>query len=273
MAKVKSVKRPGKISMVLSDQHIPFMDDYASDLTLEVAKVIQPDQLIFNGDLVDFWQISTHCNNPMQRITTISEDAYRVFCYLRDWHNLCPNAELIVLGGNHEHRLRIWREKHKELADFNALEDVEFFKFDLAGVDKYIPYMPEDWQSTTNTDHDFWIIKNKLMVMHGYRFSEAAGYVCNHMLKDCGCAGISSHNHKIGMSNRRLKLDPLAAWWEIGCLAKLNPTYKVHANWQLGFGIVSIWPNGSTYDVYPVRILPDYRCEVLGTKFTRKGPL
>jgi len=50
--------------IVLSDVHLPFHAPNAVELAIQVIKVWQPDRVIFNGDIMDFYAVSTHDKNP-----------------------------------------------------------------------------------------------------------------------------------------------------------------------------------------------------------------
>ena len=57
-------KQQEHLAMFLVDQHIPYIAPYMDELMVSVAKTLQPDELIFGVDLVDFWQVYKFNNNP-----------------------------------------------------------------------------------------------------------------------------------------------------------------------------------------------------------------
>jgi len=276
--KRKNKREKDRVSLYIADHHIPFIDRRADELVIKVIETLLPDELILGGDVVDFWQISKFNNNPLARVKldgprTIQDDANDVYDYLVKVRNIIgKSAQLVFLEGNHEERLRAWVDRYPEISGVKALEPEELFKISKVGVDKYITYKPRDWYGASTPEEDHWIIPNKLIAVHGYRYSVNAGYVCNHMIRDYGCSGISSHNHKSGSSSRQLKREQVA-WWEVGCLCKIYPNYRKHANWQQGFGVVYSNPKDpDDFDVSNIRITPNYTCRVNGIKFTRRGP-
>lgn len=272
-------RRGEKVVIYIADQHIPYMDMRANELVRQVIKVLDPDELILGGDVVDFWQISKFCNNPLQRAYydsphNIQDDVDEVYSYLKDLRSLIrKNAQLIFLEGNHEDRLRIWTEKHPELTGLRAITPEEAFRIAEAGVTKYVPYRPRGWSSSPPEDEEHWVVPRKLVALHGHKYSANAGYVCNSMITEYGCSGLSSHNHKIGLSARQLRREQVC-WWEVGCLCKIYPQYRQHANWQQGFAVVYVETTPPyNFFVENVQISPSYTCRVNGIKFNERGAL
>ena len=57
----------------VSDHHIPYQDNKVINGTIELAKDLQPDKIIFGGDIVDFYQVSSFDKNP-ERAFTFQKD-------------------------------------------------------------------------------------------------------------------------------------------------------------------------------------------------------
>lgn len=269
MSKKNNVTR----TIVIGDQHIPYLDTYAEELVRKVASEIGVTNLIVAGDLVDWMQMSHFAKNPFVRLNSTQEDADMAHNYLAGWRKIIgPKGKLIYISGNHEHRFETWRKLHPEMAHIKGLDISSVMDLKGAGVDQFISYCPSEWNSATETPAIYWI--NDFAVIHGVRYSIIAGNVCNMYLRDYGCSGLSFHNHKNARASRRY-LRKNVEWYESGCLCQLNPEYKTNPNWQQGFAIITQYPDGGALDVEVVSIYnnkaaPGQRyCHVHGKKITR----
>lgn len=256
------------LTLILSDQHIPFMDPRADELTVAVARKLKPDRVVMLGDLFDFWKLGRFRQNPLQRLANLGNDRKQAVDYLRKWREL--TKELIFVEGNHEDRMQGWRSNHPELDDFEEIGNRLYFKIDEIGIDRFIKYTPETWTEEPLPEDELWLVKDRLYTCHGHRTSINAGKVCIDYLKQYACSGITAHNHKVGSASQRFKREA-CFWWENGCLSYKNPDWQKMANWIQGFTTVNV--NGKEYGVDQARITPDYKCSINGIRFDRKGAL
>lgn len=88
----------GKV-LVGSDFHIPFQDKDAVDCFIDKAIELQPEAIVINGDLLDFYRLSKFAKgegrNPMEEII----EAQTILKILR---TKCPNSKIFYPIGNHE---------------------------------------------------------------------------------------------------------------------------------------------------------------------------
>lgn len=91
----------GKV-LIGSDFHIPFQDKDAVDCFIDKAIELQPEAIVINGDLLDFYRLSKFAKgegrNPMEEII----EAQTILKTLR---NKCPNSKIFYPIGNHSARL------------------------------------------------------------------------------------------------------------------------------------------------------------------------
>lgn len=91
----------GKV-LIGSDFHIPFQDKDAVDCFIDKAIELQPEAIVINGDLLDFYRLSKFAKgegrNPMEEII----EAQTILKVLR---TKCPNSKIYYPIGNHENRL------------------------------------------------------------------------------------------------------------------------------------------------------------------------
>ena len=90
---------------VINDLHIPFHDPRTLDLVLDIYQDIGVDEIILNGDVLDFYSINMHgAKNPEVQFRLQDElDEGRAF--LENLRKKFPKIKIIFNAGNHEHRL------------------------------------------------------------------------------------------------------------------------------------------------------------------------
>lgn len=114
--KVKTQKRDYKVAVFLPDPQIgyryfgnddwePFHDERAINLALQLVNHIQPDKIINLGDFLDLPELSRwQQEEAFQRTTQKAIDyGYELLCEQRA---NAPGAEIVLLEGNHERRLK-----------------------------------------------------------------------------------------------------------------------------------------------------------------------
>ena len=96
------------VTVVYSDIHFPFQDQKAVDVFYKVLEVLEVDEVIDLGDLVDNWQISDFLPPDERKLTpeqTSLADQFRMASeHLGTVTSLTPGAERWFLEGNHEDR-------------------------------------------------------------------------------------------------------------------------------------------------------------------------
>jgi len=69
-----------------------------------------------------------------------------------------------------------------------------------------------------------------------------------------GVSLIQAHTHRLG-SHFKTWIDREMVGYEGGCLCKLTPEYKLNPNWQQGFCLATIFPDG----IFQVQQIPIVR--------------
>lgn len=86
--------------VVVSDIHFPFQDDNAIKAFFRFLKENTVDTIILNGDILDFYDVSSFDKDP-DRINSLQKEinlAKRFFKRLRE---VAPNSKIIFIKGNH----------------------------------------------------------------------------------------------------------------------------------------------------------------------------
>ena len=104
-----------KVAVILPDPQIgyrqidgklePFHDEAAMDVALQVTRYVQPDKIINIGDLLDLPAQSKYAQEPAFSLTTQHAiDRATEFLSVQRARN--PDAEIVVMEGNHDVRLQ-----------------------------------------------------------------------------------------------------------------------------------------------------------------------
>ena len=91
-------------TLVFSDVHIPFHNPIYIDMILEIVKTIEPDRIIINGDLGDFYSISRYDKSP-EVVTTYDNELEQIKDFLQRLKASSSNTVIVYLLGNHEKRI------------------------------------------------------------------------------------------------------------------------------------------------------------------------
>jgi len=217
----------------LSDLHIPYHSITAVTTALHAGREYKPDTVILNGDLLDFYQLSSFEHDPRKRHFSQELEAGREF--LRILRNEFPDAQIYFKKGNHEERLeRYLKVKAPELLDIEEFQLNILLRFGELKI---------------HTIPDKRIVRaGKLNILHGHEFrtpiiapvNPARGYFMKS--KDniiCGHSHRSSHHSEPTLGGKQL------AAWSVGCLAELSPEYMPINSWNWGYATVDVFEDGT----------------------------
>tara|TARA_Y100000310_G_scaffold39113_1_gene36699 strand:- start:1065 stop:1820 length:756 start_codon:yes stop_codon:yes gene_type:complete len=248
-----------EIVLVMNDFQIPFHDEGAIACVEEVMVDLQPDVLVYLGDIFDFPGLSTKFRrSPDQRYNLKRELVTGAEIFLRH-QRLVPHARRIYVEGNHEARLRNYViDLADELAAFTdtngALSLPKLLRLDEAGIEYVGPYGAA-WE------HESFVFK------HGDR---ATKNTSSAELVAEGTSGISGHTHR-GGSTFNTTRSGAHVWYENFCLCHARgwkqPPSHVNSgipNWQQGFSVVYF--DGGMFNVYPV-VITGGKCIFGGKKY------
>lgn len=221
--KLKIGDKPQTIA-VLCDSHNPFQDKTVLSLVEDFLTELQPDVLLYNGDMNDFYQISKFDKNP-SRIDKMQDDIDDTKAMFKRHREICPNAVMKLLDGNHEDRLEryLWSSA-PALSSLRCLEIEELFGLKEFEIE-HIPY-------------ECGLMINEIfLVMHGTIASVHSGYTAKRMYEKHGGNGLCAHVHRLGSFYKRDRFGTWG-WWEGGCLCRLDPDWIMNPNWVQGFNLV-----------------------------------
>ncbi len=234
---------------VIGDLHIPFQDQRALREVELFLGDLQPDMILYVGDIADFYELSKFDKNPA-RANSLQKDMNAVDAMFKRHSKLCPNARKILTYGNHEDRLRrfLW-SKGEALASLET-NTVEYqYKLKENGVE-WVAY------------EEGLMINDRLMVSHGDLIRAHSAYTAKGMSDKHGGSGIHGHSHRLGSYYKRNRFG-IYGWWENGCLCLLDPDWCTNPNWQQGFSLIHF-----TGDRFWIE-----QCQIIKRRFMYAGKL
>lgn len=233
---------------IINDLHVPFHDPATLKVVNKFLEEIQPSFLIYNGDLNDWYQISSFVKNP-SRSNMLQGDIEELDAIFQYHKTILPNTRRIVQGGNHEDRLeRYMWTRAQEISNLKCLTMEQLYGAEVNEFE-YVPFQ------------EGVLINNVLLIVHGDLISKHSGMTArSHYEKHGGC-GICGHSHRGGSYYKRDRFG-VWGWWENFCLCDLDPDWIKHPNWQQGFSLVHF----TSKDMFWVEQVP-----IIGHKFIYGG--
>ena len=225
--KVKTSKRAATRAVVLSDIHIPYQDTAALSVALAFMKNYKPDNIVLNGDIIDFYPVSSFSKDPL-RIDTLQDEVDDVISFLRQLKEDHPKAGIDYVKGNHEDRLeRFLTNKAPALSSLNCLSIDELLDLGTYGISFY----------------DESVYLGELEVTHGYLVRKNPGASAKAVHEKTAKSILIGHVHRLNKSYMRNKYGQHLLI-ENGCLSSLEPDYTRFPNWQHGFTTVEYDSSG-----------------------------
>jgi predicted phosphodiesterase len=233
-----------------TDEHRPYQERKAVDLSLQILRDFRPDELIIGSDGLDFRPL--HKGN--ERDPTIVGTLERVerpsfFQGIEEKREACPDAEFIYIGGNHEYRWYPYVTRLGELAFTDELRLWKWLKLDELAIRYYLHTKLDGIEGIEPmiTISSRYQVSPKLVIMHGKYIRKWSGRAAQAQLKD-GLRGQSSvvmgHTHKLGMFVQSDDTGKPIAGWEAGCHQRFDMPWLKEKNpdWQWGLTLVESEP-------------------------------
>lgn len=236
--KVKIINKQGGLYklLVLSDLHGVFLDNKAWNIVLEIIRNNTFDEIVLNGDILDFPFISKHDRKlfevpVLQNYSEVLEIEFTKKAILEPLREAAPNAKIVFRLGNHEERLTQGKYtvaaerlaklfKHYNSAELDEMLDLKSF-----GIE-YDPSEVRDY---------FGLFE----VVHGLSLAKTAPRNNINMYMGSGTSG---HSHRLNSTYIRNKKSPYV-WVESGCLRTIENVEYLNtamvADWMQGFVTVT----------------------------------
>lgn len=206
----------------LSDFHLPYHNEGLIQATVDFCADIEPDRIILNGDLNDFFQLSRF-NKSHEREDTLQEELDLRYQLYEAYREACPDAVIDETLGNHDDRLLTYiKINAKSLHTLRVLKPHSLLRHNEYEINHY--------------GRAGFRLRPEFVVEHGHVVRRDAGASAKSRLTDTMISGIMGHTHRMAdyqkSGYRRL------SWYEQGCLCNPYPDYVVgETNWQPGIAV------------------------------------
>lgn len=238
-----------KTAVIYTDTHFPFHDPSALLVVQGLIKDTKSDLIVHLGDLLDCYDISKYDTNPA-RLHSLQDEIDLARVHLHQVAQLAPDAEKLLLGGNHEDRLRktIWGLKGgaRELARLRIFQKTMVWPVLLE-----LDAIGWEWADYHGDAQPVVGRIPKLLLKHGDAVRKWAGATGLAEWQKHGKSGISGHVHRMGSFTHR-DTNGAQGWWEIGLTGLLNPEYIRCPDWNQSCAVVTYTDNW--FHVEPIYI-------------------
>ena len=216
-----------KKAVILNDLHIPYHDPGAVALAVEYIRDTKPNTIVLNGDIVDFYTVSSYSKDPL-RLNTIQDEINEAVSFLDLLRKENPRAEIFYIKGNHEDRLeRFLLDKAPSLCSLNCL-----------AIDELL-----ELQANNISFVDKGIHLGDLEIVHGYVARKNPGASAKAYYEKSCSSILVGHVHRLNQTYFKNKFGQHCLV-ENGCLCGLDPDYAHDPNWQQGFATVHYSDSG-----------------------------
>jgi hypothetical protein len=246
-----------KTVATISDAHGPYIDPLVKRAWLDTLKILKPDGIIFDGDIVDFPEVSRHTKMPGDGSLVIQEelDFVREEIF-RPSIQASPKSWRTYHIGNHEQRLvRYIADTAPALASLRCLRwdrllELDELKIELVFGGSWLA--PRQKDRTENIKRTFKVYYDCFAVTHG---KSCAKNAMEEELKRYQFSGASGHTHRPGLWTMPTLRNPNLSWTSLAMAAG----YSVGKNyvegpgaWTMGFGFHVIDPGAGIVIPMPV---------------------
>ena len=242
--------RDGELVVFLSDQHCPFIDEDLHQLVCQWLRDEKPARIYLLGDLLDFDSISRWQPNP-EHTSSVQSCVDSAYSVLRAYREAAPDAEMMLLAGNHEDRLRNSIIKHLgALYGLRQADDgAEVFSLEhLLRLDElHIQFVKSEAGSY---DHASIRCTDELQAIHGWISRKGSGASAAATLEHMRVSTVCGHHHRAGLHFKTewtIDNEPrtlVAA--ETPTLAQITDglSHAPRPDWQQGFTTATCFDDG-----------------------------
>lgn len=229
--------RAGRFKTIIvgSDFHDIEIDPFFLRVWLDTIARVQPDVVVFDGDIFDLPEFGKYGVDPREW-DTVGRIKFAHEKILGPTRAAAPGAQIDFIEGNHEARLL------KHLADQSpalraVLADLHGWTVPkLLGLDQFeINYVAKaDLAAFTQREFDKELAQNYKIYFNAF--------VCHHFpqARDWKMPGVNGHHHKHIVWPAFNPTYGAHEWHQLGCGHKRAASYCEGEKWHMGFDIVHI---------------------------------
>ena len=249
--KLKKAKKNNGVLrfMILADPHAPLHEQVLTDAAAALAREVQPDKIISLGDSSDNSPWTRHRKNPRKDLDHTAQEAVDgTYDWLAQIADAAPNAEKIVLAGNHD-----WWIYDRVLETIPQLATLKVAHSDerILDLERILRMDELGWKLASTQGgryHDsVHAILDDVIGIHGVKTGKHGGALVE-MATWEGATVIQGHDHKQTLARhvkRRVDGTESAHWsWSIGAMSRRDLGYDHKRDVHQGFGMMTVWPDG-----------------------------
>lgn len=250
MGKKPSKKQFHKVA-IISDIHSNFVDEEAFKLFLQIYSDNHFDELVINGDLLDFPTISSHSRkidtynpNIIKNYSLDEELDFTEEQILQPLHRAGKKRPILIRMGNHEIRwLRPITTNAAAISDILATSRRRgALKLDkLLSVDRY---------NARVSRKDIDILQRRFVLTHGNKLTTTR---CRKYLTEFLMSGTSGHTHKGEKAEKTIYGGKHLIWAESYCLRTFHKGVEYMPqgsipDWAHGF--LEVWFDKKSKNIF-----------------------
>lgn len=288
LPKKESLKGPTdqKTCVILPDLQMPFQDDEAVSVALQIVRDIRPDKVILLGDAVDLAAWSRFPQRPEHQQTT-QDSLVKLHQLLASTRQTLPSSEIVVLEGNHDFRMhaKIMNDNPEALYLKRANDPDGYPVMSVP----YLTSMDElDVEYISGYPANRHWINERLQVQHGAK-ARSGGSTAKAISNDERTSVIFGHVHRIEHHEKTVDVYGGARQsfaHTPGCLCRIDgavPSTKggttikgesvtKYEDWQQGLCVVTYQDGDSPFHLEQVNIqtFSDYETNYRGKVYKPK---
>jgi len=234
--KIDKLKEGARV-VIASDFQIPFEEPWLIGGTQNKVgafeaflKDYDPSLVVLNGDIRDAYALSSFDKSPSRRFGE-KEEKRLTQNELRTIDKQAPRARKIFNNGNHEERLEktYMQLCQKDSRAFEVFDAQGFSDLNTRSMLK-LDDLGWEWQP-----YKGWTDILGFIVTHGDIVKQESAQTAMAMYNKFQSSGTSGHTHRLGAYFHTDSTGKTRAWYESGCLCRLDLEYVTAPDWQQGF--------------------------------------
>jgi hypothetical protein len=223
---------------------IPHHDRKALSLFVSIAQRWQPERIIVGGDWIDFAALSDRFFVRPEARGTVQATLCEAHYWLWALREVCPQARIDFLEGNHDQRL--WKAGVSHLAEMIHIKPVTNLDGwpamsipNLLGLDSLNINYLKGWPG-----NEVWL-RDDFRVTHGEFTSSTPGGTVKAVLKNAAVHTVVLHSHVSEIANKTQHTrfgTNLITGAVVGCLCKIDgsvPGRVSRPQWQQSVGAIT----------------------------------
>ena len=260
-----------KTALILPDIHVgfsrdmsshkltPFHDRLALDITLQAAKLIKPEVIVFLGDILDLADWSDRFVRSPEMYWTTQSSVIEASWWLGEFRLACPNSDIYILEGNHDRRMEDLLVKHLVSAYQLKPAKVGQLNPPSLSIENLLSLQELDIKYIGDYPNGRVWLNESLSCTHGNVARANSGGTTSAVVRGLDSSEIHGHIHRKEWASKTVHgkygtrtIDAFSP----GCLCRIDgvvPAKKSNNNWQQGFATVT-YDLEDAYNIVPYAI-------------------